>query len=232
MPNDSSTGGFLTPTSNNDLNDLALIVFLQQMVVGMTGLPGTVVFPRWQPEPPNIPNYNTSWAAIGSTSRKRDPYSYSLHTPGTNAGGFGVSGFGTGGFGVTNAGSTTVVRNRILEILCSFYGPLAETNSELFAMGLEVGQNRETMQLAGFNLVSGAGDATIVPTLVKERWLYRVDIPFTLRQQQQYTYPVLDLLGVLATLETDQSTESIVVSPQPATTGFGANGFGVLPFGE
>ena len=55
MPNDSSTGGFLLASSvNGDLNDNALIDFLQTVVVGITGFPGAMVRPR-QAEPPNIP---------------------------------------------------------------------------------------------------------------------------------------------------------------------------------
>jgi hypothetical protein len=179
MPNDSSSGGYLTPSSvNGDLNDTALIVFLQQVVVGITGLPGNMVRPRWQPEPPNIPDFGTNWAAIGPGATRRDVYSYSK----------------------TDGLSTTVVRNRVMDILCSFYGPLAATNSEIFAMGLEVAQNREVMQLAGFNIIGGAGDAIPLPILTKQRWQYRVDIPFTLRQQQTYTYSVLTLLSATGTI--------------------------------
>jgi hypothetical protein len=187
MPNDSSTGGYLTPTSNNDLNDIALAKFLQQIVVGIVGLPGNMVRPRWQAEPPNIPDFGTNWAAIGPGSRKREEFSYTR----------------------ANGTSTTVVRNRTMDILCSFYGPLAETNSEILAMGLEVSQNREVMQLAGFNIIGGAGDSVIVPDQRKMRWQYRVDIPFTIRQQQQYTYAVLDLLSAQGTITLQSGTELI-----------------------
>jgi len=175
MPNDSSTGGYLTPSSTNDLNDKALAQFLQQVVVGIVGLPGNLVRPRWQPEPPNIPDFGTNWAAIGPGPRKRDPFAAVVNNPA--------------------AGNATVVRNRTMEILCSFYGPAAEANSELLAMGLEVPTNRGVMQLQGFNIISGAGDSTVVPFKDKGRWQYRVDIPFTVRQQQKYVYPILNLVG-------------------------------------
>jgi hypothetical protein len=216
MANDSSTGGYLVPSSTGgDLNDLALAIFLQQIVVGICGLPGNMVRPRWQPEPPNIPDFGTNWAAIGPGTRKRDPFSATIHDP-------------------SGDGSSTVVRNRTMEILCSFYGPQAETNSELLAMGLEVSQNRELMQLQGFNIVSGAGDSIIVPILIKQRWQYRVDLPFTVRQQQKYTYPILNLEGAEATFTVDDAgqtlTESLSVSI--ADSGYGNNGYGQNTYGK
>lgn len=215
MANDSSTGGYLVPSSTNDLNDQALARFLQQIVVGIVGLPGKMVRPRWQPEPPNIPDFGTNWAAIGPGARKRDPFSAIVHNPNDADGN----------------GSSTVIRNRTMDVICSFYGPLAETNSELLAMGLELSQNREVMQLAGFNLVGGVGDSAIVPIQIKERWQYRVDIPFTVRQQQKYTYPILNLEGIQATIETLDVT---VTSDEIEVTaaGYGVDGYGTNTYGE
>ena len=194
MPNDSSTGGYIQPSSTGgDLNDQALAQFLQQIVVGITGLPGSMVRPRWQAEPPNIPDFGTNWAAIGPGARKREPFAAVIHSP-------------------TGDGSSKVIRNRQIDVLCSFYGPAAEANSELLANGLEVPQNREAMQLAGFNLVSAADGPIIAPALLKQRWQYRADVTFTLRQQQQYTYSVLNLEGAAATVYVEGFTDSITVS--------------------
>jgi hypothetical protein len=191
MANDSIASGYLSPSSTNgDLNDIALAKFLQQIVVGIVGLPGPMVRPRWQAEPPNIPDFGTSWAAVGPGSRKRD--SFSALVPSDDG--------------------STVVRNRVMEILCSFYGPDAEANSELLAMGLEVPQNRQTMQLSGFNIIGGAGDSVIAPVLLKERWQYRVDVPFTIRQQQQYEYAVLTLESAQATLTAAEGTKTLTES--------------------
>jgi hypothetical protein len=191
MPNDSSTGGFLAATSvNGDLNDDALIDFLQSIVVGITGLPGAMVRPRWQAEPPNIPDPGVNWAAIGpDDSRPRDSYSYQKKV---------------------DAETTIVVRNRMIPILCSFYGPNAEANAELLAMGFEVPQNRETIQLQGFNLVGGAGSTVIAPALIKTQWYPKADLPFTLRQQQKYTYSVLDLVAAQATMDVQPPGQSVI----------------------
>lgn len=195
MP-DSSTGGYLSPSSTGgDLNDAALMQLLQQVVVGIVGLPGNMVRPRWQAEPPNIPDFGTNWAAIGPGTRRRDSFSHVK----------------------PNGTDTTVIRNRVMDILCSFYGPLAEANSEILAMGLEVAQNREAMQLAGFNIIGGAGDSTIVPVLIKQRWQYRVDVPFTIRQQQQYTYSVLDLLSMQGTAYLQPPGDTVITETISAT---------------
>ena len=208
--NDSSTGGYLTPSSvGGDLNDAALAKFFQQIVVGIVGLPGPMVRPRWQAEPPDIPDFGTNWAAIGPGARDREPFSAQVHKP----------------------GSTIVIRNRTLEVLCSFYGPLAETNTELLAQGLEVAQNREVMQLAGFNLTGGASKPVIVPVLIKQRWQYRVDTTFTLRQQQQYTYPILDVDSFSATLTVEEGTKDIV-EPLSIQGGYGVDGYGENGFGN
>jgi hypothetical protein len=217
MPtNDSSTGGYLTPSSiGNDLNDAGLMAFLQPLVVGITGLPGYMVRPRWQPEPPNIPDFGTNWAAIGPGPRKRDAFSYTK---------------------TLNGGLTTiVVRNREMDILCSFYGPAAEANSELLAMGLEVAQNREVMQLAGFNLIGGAGDSIPVPILLKERWQYRMDVPFRIRQQQTYTYTVLSLISAQGTMTLQSGAsefiEENIVSQNPVP-GYNQGGYNQGGYGQ
>lgn len=212
MP-DSSTGGYLSPSNiNGELNDQALEIFLQQVVVGITGMPGNMVRPRWQPEPPNIPDFGMNWASIGeSEPRKRDSWAAVIRTPG----GYGENPYGVSGYG--DESLSIVIRNEILSILCSFYGPGAQANCELLAMGLALPQNREAMQLNGFGLVGGAGDMVTAPALLKDRWTYRVDLPFQLRRQQQYTYSILDLLGAEGTLSTDTTppiTEPFSVSTE------------------
>lgn len=194
----SATGGYLPPTSTGgDLNDQALRRFLQQIVVNVTGLDGTMVRPRWQAEPPNIPDPAVDWCAIGPGQRERDPYPYLQE----QADGSGAK----------------VVRNRVMEILCTFYGPNAEQNTEYLAQGLAVPQNRELMQLAGFNVVAPPRDSMARPIQIKQRWYYAVDMGFRVRQQMQYTFAVLDVTGVQGELIADDqgriTTKTITVNP-------------------
>ena len=176
-----------------ELNDTTLHRFLAQVVSGITGMPPTLVFPRWQPEPPNQPDFNADWAAVGQISRTREPFAAVLHTTPN-----------------TGAPYDTVIRNEILDVLASFYGPNAEANDELFSMGLSLAQNREVFFLNGFGLVE-VGESLIVPALIKNRWMAGVDTHFRLRRQQQYQYGVSNLSEIDASLGTRAGNYRIVV---------------------
>jgi len=58
--------------TTSPLMDAALDAVFQALVVGITGLPGTLVRPRWQPVPPTQPSVTTNWAAIGVTTNAAD----------------------------------------------------------------------------------------------------------------------------------------------------------------
>lgn len=201
MPNTSATGGYLLPQSNNGINDEMLRVFLQGVVVGTTGLPGNMVRPRWQAEPPNIPAFGVDWASVGVMSRKRDVNAYITHRSIFDGQG-------------NNTGSDFIHRTEVLDVLCSFYGPNCEQNSELMAMGLEAGQNREVMQLAGYGLVS-VDDAVMMADLVHERWLTRIDLPFQVRRAQLYQYPVLNLVGADVEIVDDTGAIDVTIQVRP-----------------
>jgi hypothetical protein len=177
--------GYVAPSSiSGEINDQVLRRFLQSMVVGVTGMEPEFVRPRWQPNPPNEPDFEQDWAAIGVTRRERDTFAAVIHTT------------------VGDEGTDTVIRNEILDVLCSFYGPNSEANSELFAMGLALEQNRYVFTVNGFGLVA-VDDSLIVPALIKERWLWGVDVPFRVRREQEYSYPVNNLVKAVGTIYTD-----------------------------
>lgn len=202
MSTTSATGGYLVPVSvNGDLNDNALADFLQTAIAGITGLPGAVVRPRWQPEPPDIPPYGTNWCGLGVVSRRPDKFTYTRHN---------------------STGFDRTYRQELLEILCSFYGPSSETNAELLSVGLQVSQNLEAMSLAGYGLVE-VDDPLTVPELLNQRWQMRVDLGFKLRRVQIYDYPVLNLGAAQGTVVTDQqpvqqnitaNLQTVVTTPQ------------------
>jgi hypothetical protein len=193
--NTSATGGYLVPIStHHEKNDSELADLLQSVVVGLTGLPGTLVRPRWQVDPPNIPdtitpdsNGNTiTWAAIGVTDRVGDILASSQHgdSLGEDAG----------------LGQTTIIMNEVLSVLVSFYGAAAERNAQRMRLGFQVSQNREILRQNGFGFVD-CGDPKNVPELINQRWLFRVDLPFRVRYQQKYDYAVLDIASVQGTVQ-------------------------------
>lgn len=193
MANDSSAGGYLTPaTSPAPLEGQALNRFLQQVWVGITGLDGMLIRPRWQAEPPAIPPFGTDWMAFGITRRKGDTFTSTIHDP-------------------TGNGNDSVYRQEMLDILCTFYGPDADNYASLLREGLFVAQNREVLQLNNFGLVE-VGEAVAVPEIIKDRWTYRVDMRVTLRRSILRTYPVLNILSAEGTVDTDPYTIPFTVS--------------------
>lgn len=188
MPLDSSTGGYLSPAqAPAPLEGQALSRFLQQWIVGITGLPGTLVVPAWQPEPPSIPVAGTAWAAFKIARRPSDEYPFIGHNSAGN-------------------GSDTLQRHEELELLLSFYdlgvNGQADNLAAVFRDGTAIAQNRETLTNAGMGLVR-VGQALAVPVLFKMRWQYRVDIEAVIRRQINRTYSVLSLQVAHANLYTD-----------------------------
>lgn len=182
--NDSTTGGFLAPTGAPPLEGKALTEFLQGLVVGITGLDGTMVRPRWQAEPPNVPDAGEAWAALGISVKHPDTNAYVNFKPKTE--------------------TYVFQRNATIEVLVSFYdlgtNGLADQYAGLWRDGLQVPQNLETLLDADLGFVE-TQDAVVVPTLLKTRWQYRVDVLTVFRQLVERTYPVVSIVEADGTLE-------------------------------
>ena len=89
MSNNSSTGGYLLPAPPAPLpGNLTFKQFLQSVFQGVSGLPGNLIFPRWQVNPPKQPDIYVTWLALGVTSVMPDAFAYSAVNPPTVASGF------------------------------------------------------------------------------------------------------------------------------------------------
>jgi hypothetical protein len=184
MPNDSSTGGYLSPVApSSALFDAALDALLQQAVVGITGLAGSLVRPRWQPVVPKQPEPSINWCAIGVTEIDPMDYPAEIHDGAGN-------------------GSDQQQAWEEFAVLASFYGPDGMANAALLRRGLYVAQNRELLQAQGIDLVE-AGKVVTAPDLVNQQWVQRRDIPIRLRRQVVTVYPILNILSADDTLVTD-----------------------------
>jgi hypothetical protein len=187
MSNDSSTGGYLAPAvSPAPLEGAALLQFFQQIIVGVTGLPGDLVRPYWQTEPPNVPPAGTAWCAFRVDAQPSDEYPFVFRTS-------------------ANDGDH-LQRHETLNMLATFYdlgsGGEADANASLLRDGLAIAQNREVLVNAGMGLVR-AGSLTTVPVILKLRWNYRVDLELVFRRQIDRVYPVDSLVGSEGTVNTD-----------------------------
>ena len=182
----STTGGGL---QSSPLEGLDLNRFFQQWFVSITGLEGQYVRPRWLAEPSNIPAAGVVWCALGITRTIADVYPYI-----------------EGG---------DLQRHEDISILSSFYdlgtNGMAQYYAALFRDGTAVPQNLEILQLNGMGLIA-VGEMTTVPSLLKERWLYRVDVPVSIRRVVQRNYQVLTVESADLGLNTGEGFKPIIVT--------------------
>lgn len=189
MATDSTTVGFLAPTQANPY-DISLEDALQRIIVGITGIPGALVRPRWQPEPPQQPDYQTDWVAFGIVRTGVDTFSYHHHTDTSQA----------------------VDRDELLYVMHSFYGPNCHGNCERFRDGWEIPQNRDSASALNLGLVE-VQEAVHLPALLKERWVQRIDTTVIYRRRTSRDYPVLTITSAQAQVDTEVLVIPIVVNP-------------------
>jgi hypothetical protein len=195
VANDSSTGGYLAPTTALPAEDAALDAILVGLVAGVVGLPGNLVRPRWQLVPPTQPEASTDWCAIGVVDEDPDPNISLLH-----------SGVGQG--------SSTSVDNDIITVLASFYGPSARGNAKVLRTGLMIPQNREKLYFVGLALVEIPGKSRFLPDMVNQRTLRRVDISMRFRRRTVLNWTILNLLQMQGTVATDLGVSDPLQTPQ------------------
>lgn len=176
MPNTSATGGYLadvTPPAEG----VALRRFIGELLRGVTGLPGDLVRPSWQENPPPIPAYGTDWLAYGVTARRveaGEPWQ-AEKTDGTGS---------------------ALRRHEMLDVQLTAYGNNAEAILAALRDGLDVAQNREQLFLASVT-VADFGQIVHAPELVNERWWNRADAILTLRREVRREYPILTFWAAL-----------------------------------
>jgi hypothetical protein len=199
MTTSSASGGYLTPISAPALGQ-AFMRALQQVVVGITGMPGDLVRPWLQTEPPNIPQKGVSWASL------------SLH----NRNGEGTAWQGWASDGVTYQ----VVRQETGTLVVGFYDTgitqQADLHAETLREGLQLSQNREGLDALGIGILAVDGPQ-VVYSKVKEQWLYRVDVTVHFRRVLTWTYNILSLESAVLSLEAQApdgtlTTETITVT--------------------
>lgn len=159
----SATGGYLVQTEQTLPGGLTLVQTIQQIIVGITGLSGSNVRPKWQVNPgKERPQPSDDWCAFGITSTIPDANAFqSVNQDGLK---------------------TKLQRYEELNILCSFYGVNNFKNAGNLRDGFQIAQNRQALQAAkmGFKEV---GQITNVPELHGQVWFPRCDITLVLRRE-------------------------------------------------
>lgn len=184
MPNTSASGGYLTPTSSTTDGD-ALDDQIQAIVVGVSGLVGSLVRPRWQPTPPARPSRVTTWCAIGVTQTEPDANPVVEHDS-------------------SGEGQDILTRHEVLTLLASFYGPDSKRVANVMRDGLEIAQNREWMLLNNMGVL-GIGEVNTVPELVGQEWIDRQDLTIRIRRRITRTYAVLHIGSAGGIIESEES---------------------------
>lgn len=166
---DSSSGGYLLPTTTPPPDGLTLEQFIQTVIVGISGYVGDLVRPRWQIAPPKQPDALVDWIA------------------------FGIQEDGTSGYAFVSASDgsiQTLGRQTSLQIQMSFYGPNCVGNAAAFRDGFQIQQNLEAMTLANMGFTD-CSQITRSPELVNERWFNRTELTLVLALRVQRSYQVL-----------------------------------------
>ena len=191
-PNTSATGGPLQPTASSPpLSGQDLLIALQNWLAPLTGLDPTLVRPRWQDEPSNIPDAGTAWMAFGFVGDEdADTFPYLEQS--------------------ADGLSFTLQRNEQMTLLCSFYDTgvtgQADALSRLLRDNLAIAQNREPLIAQGFDLAY-VGARNPAPRTLSNRWLYRVDLPIVVRAQFERTYQILTVQSVTGEVYTDAGVD-------------------------
>lgn len=192
MANTSAVSGYIQPKLKSGLLEgTELQDFLHDWLVGVSNVPKPMIRPRWQPEPPNIPDVNVDWLAFGITERDSPQFPYEGH-----------SGDGMG--------HDVVIRHESLTVMISVYGPNADMIAHLIRENSTISQNREVLLKNGFS-VREIGGFRAAPEIIKQQWMYRLDFEIVFNRKIEITYPVLNLDSAEMTIN-DTSGLDVVVS--------------------
>lgn len=194
MANTSATGGYLEPAPTQPLDDDALLDFMQLIIRGITGLPGPMVRPAFQPDPAKRPGIAVDWCAFYiSNNMPEAGHIYEKQ----DANGLG----------------STTIRHETFDMRCSFYGPNSGKLAGRWRDGLEMAQNREPMSLNGMAYVSSS-QMVKLGDLVDEQWYRRVDITTVFRRELNRRYEVLSFLQAQGQIITETMTIDWAVGPE------------------
>jgi hypothetical protein len=195
MSNNSSTGGYLAPATSQSLpGGLTLTQFIQSVIVGISGVNGSLVRPKWQEAPPKQPDISVNWIAFAVELGNPDQNAY---------------------VELRSDGSSTVQRQEKLEVKCSVYGPAAIETISILRDGFQIQQNLEALRAANMGY-RGVSNTTPSADLYNERWYNRYEVTISLARQVQRTYPILSFVSASGTIHTDDENISPIdwVTPE------------------
>lgn len=169
----------------------ALEDLFQASLAGITGIAPELVRPRWQMEPPNVPDFSETWLAFGVTEMPADKYAHLRQ----------VDEF-----------TTELQESQDLVVLCSFYGPQAQAMASRLRDGLQIQDNRAALAAQNIKFVE-VSRAVQVPALMKQTWVKRVDETVRFRRWVLRRYAVGAIASADMGLDNEHYITPIEVTP-------------------
>jgi hypothetical protein len=192
MSNTSATGGVLSAAAPLPIDDVALDAVFQSLVASVTGLDGTLVRPRWQPEVPKQPEPHINWCAIGILEVDQDDGPWLIYDEPSN--------------------TELYWDHESIELLASFYGPNAQQYARLLRAGLNVPQNTEALLPYAIRYVS-CGPIRPTPELLSQQWIKRQDISLSFRRKVEMIFDVQNILIAEVNLRDDTVVNDTIIVP-------------------
>jgi len=191
---DSSTGGYLSPEGTPaPEHDDELDALFQTAIRNITALPGSLVRPRWQPNPPKQPEADVNWCALAVTAIEADAGPAIKHIS-------------------AGEGSAQYERHEELQLFVTFYGPRAGAFAALLRDGISMPQNMEALRANEIGFVD-CGRARRVPEFVNQTWIDRVDMLVRFRRKVTRRYGVRNLLAADINLIDDTHVDELITVP-------------------
>lgn len=177
LSNDSTSPGYLTPTSKSPDYDENLERQLNGWVRSVSGLPAAMVRPRWTSVQPSLPAADVTWCGFGITGFEPDANPAFIQR-GDDGG--------------------ELWRHEVIECVASFYGPGSQGVASQFRDGIGVIQNNETLVALGLSIFDYS-KLTASPELINNQWVRRYDITVRLRRKIIREYGIKSLVDAPVT---------------------------------
>lgn len=195
MAADSTASGYLRPTPPGPLYDDDLEDFFQAFVVGLTGFPGNLVRPRWQPDPPNLPSDDVDWIALGVAIVDRQWNSFQkFHAD------------------IGPEGTYISEGNEVMEVFLSFYGPSHSAKRREFEDGLQISQNLDPLFAQRIKYIECRMPVS-VPAILKNRWFMRSDIKVVFHRWVERVYPIKTFTSATVDINDEKHITHVSVTP-------------------
>ena len=165
---------FLTPVPPLPPEDLNLEQIFHDLFQGLTGIDTNLIFPEWQPFPPDFQEQNTNWIAFGTSRIRNDARPLIKHfDDGTNVG-------------------DNVHRHQLIHVHVMCYGPAGMQTAETIQRGLFIQANSDWLKQYNMGLVR-VTDIIAAPEKKNQQWFRRYDFTLQVNRHvvEQFATPSL-----------------------------------------